>query len=118
MLCPHSSAGVVRWADAGARTACAPGAPSFQRAAAAMKSTIAERRVNFGMRTSLLAQFGSVAVLLQRFGIGQRLRILHRPPVDHVADRQFYDLPALGPRKLSDLHDLRGHEPQRRVRAE
>ena len=44
---------------------------------------------------------------LQRLRIGERLLVLHFAPVNHLADGELDDLPALRPRDLRHLHDAR-----------
>ena len=55
--------------------------------------------------------------MLERLGVGERLDVLHRAAVHHVAHRELDDLAALGARNIGDLHDFRGHVPRRRVGA-
>ena len=57
----------------------------------------------------LLTQLGAVAEVLERLGVGERLDVLHRPAMHHLAHRELDDLAALGARNIGDLHDLRRH---------
>src|SRR5574337_2097317 len=70
------------------------------------------------MRVSILLQFRQVAVLLQRLGIGERVGVFHRPPVDHVAHRELGDLAADGARDVGHREDLGGHVARRGVVAD
>src|SRR2546426_8647278 len=72
---------------------------------------------NDGM-LALLAQLGAVPEVLERLGIGQRLQVLHRPAMHHVAHRQLDDLPALGARDVFDLQDLGRDVPRGGVLAD
>src|SRR6185503_4339856 len=50
-------------------------------------------------------------------GIRERVLVLHRASVNHVAHGELHDLAALGPGNVADLDDLRGHVARRRVGA-
>src|SRR5258708_38677195 len=65
-----------------------------------------------------VSQLRAVAELLERFGIGQCLDVLHRIAVHDVAHRQLDDLSALGARNVGHLHDFGGDGARRRVVAE
>src|SRR5881394_3613358 len=68
--------------------------------------------------TALSIQFGSIRVLVERLGIGQRLAVVDRAPMHDVAHGQLYYLPTLRPRNLVDLQDSGRHVPGCRVGAD
>src|ERR1041384_923001 len=59
-------------------------------------------------------ELGTIAEMLERLGIGERLDVFHRLPVNDVAHGELHDLAALGARYVGDLHDARRHVPRRR----
>src|SRR5262245_11888069 len=59
--------------------------------------------------SGLARELRAVAEMLQRLGVGERLDILHRPPVHDVAHRELDDLVRLGARDVRHLQHLRGH---------
>src|SRR5919198_6701370 len=67
---------------------------------------------------SLVGELGPVLELLQRLGIGERLDVLHRAAVHHIAHRELDDLAALGARDVRHLADLGRHMARRSVVAD
>src|SRR4030095_11144133 len=62
-------------------------------------------------------QLFAIAVLLERFGIHQRLAVLYFTTMNDVANGELDDLVALGARNVGDLHDFRWDVARRGVRA-
>lgn len=54
-------------------------------------------------------KFLSIAEILERLGVRERFDILDFTPMDHIAHREFRDLPAPGTRNILDFDDARGH---------
>src|SRR5437899_1019741 len=68
-----------------------------------------------GLRSA--AKLGTIAELLERFGIGERLEVLDRQAVHDIAHRKLHDLVALRPRYVGHLHDAGRYVARRRVGA-
>ena len=69
-------------------------------------------------RPASVAQFVASAEVIEGFGIGQGLDVLHRALVHDVAHRQFDDLARLGAGNIKDLDDAGGHMAGRGVVAD
>src|SRR5690349_17402717 len=89
----------MRSAPARQRNACHCSRPRAAR--------IASRFIGVRERRGLRPQFLAIAILLEGFGIGERLDVFHVATMHDVAHRQLDDLAALGARNVGDLDDFR-----------
>src|SRR6266581_3413499 len=76
------------------------------------------RRPEAHLVSRLIPQLRAVPEVLERFGIGERLEVLHRPAVNDVAHGELDDLVRLGAGNIGHLHDFRRHVPRGGVRAD
>src|SRR5262245_6159981 len=67
--------------------------------------------------SALARELRTVAEMLERLRVGERLDVLHRPAMHHLAHRELDDLVRLGPRDVPHLEHDRRHVPRRRVLA-
>src|SRR6266550_2916062 len=75
--------------------------------ASALNNNIAvPRRMNFDSLSMKFIAHRCRVVKLQRLRICERLRVLHRASVNHIADRKLTDLSADRSRNVAHLNDL------------
>ena len=63
-------------------------------------------------------QIRQIAKMLERLRVGQRIDVLHRQPVDHIAHGKLGNLPRQRARQVSHRNDFRRHMARRRMGAD